>query len=121
MKLNPQIIYKNHVPTFVVLPFKEYSAAMEMIEDYLINEEIERQKKAGGEIFPGDLIFSIVNGKNRIQAYREYRQLSVDALAQEAKIKKEHIEDIEAGRRDPSIKVLRALAQALNIDFSLLH
>jgi hypothetical protein len=35
MKLNPQIIEKEGKKEFVVLPYKEYQAIQELMEDYL--------------------------------------------------------------------------------------
>jgi len=118
MKLNPQIIYKKNTPEYVILSFKQYSAVLEMIEEQILTEHIKQQEVEGGEIFPSELVFAISRGKNRIKAYREYRKLSVQELAEAVTVTTQQIESLEAGTCVASHKILKALAKALQVDAS---
>lgn len=101
-----------------VIPFKQYSAVLEMIEEQLLTEQIKQQEAEGGEVFPGDLVFAISRGKNRIKAYRKYRKLSVQELAEAVTVTSQQIELLEAGTRAASHKILKALAKASQVDTS---
>ena len=116
MKLNPQFIYKNKKREWAILPINEFTDVLERLEDLQDHIEIQERIAEGGETFPGELIFTICEGKNPIKAYREYRSLSQVELAEAVKVSKQYISQLETGERDGSIKVLKAIAQALKVD-----
>jgi transcriptional regulator with XRE-family HTH domain len=51
----------------------------------------------------------------RLKALREAKGLSQAALATRAKIAREYVNRLEAGRQDPSLSTLTALAKALAV------
>lgn len=54
----------------------------------------------------------------RIAYLRKQRKMSSFTLALEANINKNYLSDLENGKRNPSLKVLRKIAIALDIDLS---
>ena len=54
----------------------------------------------------------------RIAYLRKQKKMSSLTLALEANINKNYLSDLENGKRNPSLKVLRKIAIALDIDLS---
>jgi transcriptional regulator with XRE-family HTH domain len=52
----------------------------------------------------------------KVKRLREAKGLSQDALAKKAKITREYVNKLEAGRHDPTVGVLRRLAKALGVE-----
>ena len=50
-----------------------------------------------------------------LKRYREAKGLSQDALARKARISREYVTKLEAGRYDPTVGVLKRLAKALGV------
>lgn len=70
---------------------------------------------------PGDWIsadgaLAIVGGANPIKVWRKERGLTQVELAKAAKLSQSHLAEIERGRKEPSVSVLRALAAALRVE-----
>lgn len=116
MKISPQMIYKGKEPEFVVLPFAEYEKILAKLEDLQDHVEIQECLAKGSETFPAELVYALCEGKNPIKAYREYRDLSQVELAQAISVSKQYISQLETGERRGSIKILKAIAQALHVD-----
>jgi putative transcriptional regulator len=51
----------------------------------------------------------------KLKALREEKGLSQAVLAKKAKITREYVNRLEAGRYDPTVGVLRRLAKALGV------
>jgi transcriptional regulator with XRE-family HTH domain len=69
------------------------------------------------EMFPHEIIVRIFdNEENRLRVFREYRNLSVDELAEKAEVSSSHIRNIENSQRVGTYEVLKKLAEALNLD-----
>jgi len=72
------------------------------------------------ERFPADFVNKLLDSDNRIGVWREYRGLTMSALAEAAGFSQSYLSDIENGKKDGSVKVLKRIAQALNTDVDLL-
>lgn len=57
---------------------------------------------------------------NPIKIIRKYRGLTQDDLAQAAGISRPYLTEIETGRKNGSVKAMRALADALNVSLDAL-
>jgi transcriptional regulator with XRE-family HTH domain len=56
----------------------------------------------------------------RVRRVREQRGLSQQALADAADLQQTHVARLERGRHDPSLRVLRKIALALDVDLGAL-
>jgi transcriptional regulator with XRE-family HTH domain len=56
----------------------------------------------------------------RLRFIREQRKLSQKVLAQSAGVSQATIAQVETGRKDPSVRTLRKIAEALDIDLATL-
>ena len=72
------------------------------------------------ERFPADFVNKLLDSDNRIGVWREYRGLTMSALAEAAGFSQSYLSDIENGKKDESVKVLKRIAQALNTDVDLI-
>jgi transcriptional regulator with XRE-family HTH domain len=53
-----------------------------------------------------------------LKRFREAKGLSQDALARKARVTREYVNKLEAGRYDPTVGVLKRLAKALGVPVS---
>lgn len=122
--MNIQIIAKNGKPEWAVIPFSEYEKIQEALEDAEDIKDIENNLKAihkGKEIsVPGEVTFAILDGINPIRAWREHKQIKMNALAKKAGISSAYLSQIENGKRNPTIDTLKAIAKGLDIDIEML-
>jgi DNA-binding XRE family transcriptional regulator len=116
MKIHPQIILQGKIPAFAILPYKEYEALLQTLEDIEDIEIISSAESDCSEKFPLELVEKIASGTNPIRAYREYRKLSQVALAKKANISKQYISQLETGERKGSPKILKTIAKILTVD-----
>lgn len=56
----------------------------------------------------------------RLRFIREQRKLSQKILAERARVSQATIAQVETGRKDPSVRTLRKIAEALDIDLATL-
>jgi DNA-binding XRE family transcriptional regulator len=69
-----------------------------------------------GERVPAVIVERLSSGEMPVRVWREYRGLSLRALAREAKISPALLSEIETGKKEGSLKTLAALARALRVD-----
>ena len=103
----------------VVLRRATYDALIEAVEDARDARALAdlRAREAAGEaeyvpIEPADRIFA---GEHPVRAWREYRGLTLGALAKSAGIAPSYLSEIEAGRKPGSTRALAALARTLRV------
>lgn len=110
-------------PVFVVLPFADYKQLLAQRESkYKTDQELLDEVLAvEQESFPGELIHSILDGKSAIKAFREYRGLSQEQLAQKICKTKQYISAIENDTRTGTIATLRKIATALDVDLDIIE
>jgi len=122
--MNIQIIEKNGKPEWAVIPFKEYERIQEALEDAEDIKDIEENLKAiqkGKEKeVPGEVTFAILEGTNPIRAWRENKNIKMNALAKKVGISAAYLSQIENGKRNPTIDTLKAIAIELNIEIEML-
>lgn len=82
-----------------------------MIEKTLLNE-----LTTNNECFPASFVDKLMDSDYKIRVWREYRNLTTVELAQRVGVSQSYISDIENGKKDGSIKVIKAIADALDAD-----
>ena len=119
---HPQYIETPGGEDMVILPRKEYEqlcGAVEEADDVRIYDAARRRLSAGeDEIIPGEFADRILDGENPVRIWREYRGLSIKALAEKAEISAAYLSQIEGGVREGSVRTMKALAMALNLDLA---
>ena len=111
-----QIIRKNGKPEWAVVPYEEYGRLCDAAE---VAEDAELARKAlarNEERIPIEVVDRLIEDENPIRVWRQHRGLTQQQLAGAAGIDKSYLSQIETGKRGGSAKVLRAIANALDVD-----
>jgi DNA-binding XRE family transcriptional regulator len=117
-----QFIERNGKREYAVVPMDIYERLVSTAEDKEDIALYEAAKAADDGIrIPAEVVNAIVDGAHPIKAWRKYRQLTIQALADKAGISKAFLSQIEGGKRTGTIKVLSALARALDVPVDLLR
>ena len=115
MNIEVQIITRDGQPEYAVLPFSEFERLRQLAEDM---EDIRAFDKAiadDAETVPHEVVIRLVAGESPLRIWREYRGLSQATLAEQAKLDKTYLSQIETGRKKGSVKALKRLAEVLSV------
>lgn len=112
---------------FALVPmqkFEKFSQAMEELEDKRDIEEakatLKKIAKDEEQFYPLEIVEKLCSGENAIKLFREYRNLSVNDLAQKINKSADYVRKLENGNRRGTVDVLKDIARALQIDCELL-
>ena len=104
---------------FVLVPIEQYNqllADLEMLKDI---RDFRGAKAVDEETFPAEVINRLIfNEENPIKVYREYRGMTQKQLADKIGIQRPYLAEIETGRKSGSVKTLKAIAEALDVDLT---
>jgi DNA-binding XRE family transcriptional regulator len=118
--MNVQVI-ENKVgsPAYAVVPWDEYKAMVERLEELQDRVDADKAMAAiatGEEAYPHDLIERLLDGQNPLRVWREYRGMTTAALASAAGVTPSAISQVEAGKRGLSVDLLKKLSGILQVD-----
>lgn len=117
-----QYIRSGNKKTHVVMPldiFNRLVKAAEDLEDIALYDEAKRNDD--GFRIPHEIVTkTIINGENPVKVWREHRGLTVESLATAAGISKPYLSQIENGKRHGTMRVMKALAKALDVPLDML-
>ncbi len=107
---------------YAVVPMSDYNAMLSQVEtmqDINAMTQFDKDLASGGEeLMPSEYAERIIFGESPYLVWREYRNLTLKAVSLATGIDIASISRIENNKRDPSIKQLKAIAQALKVDSS---
>ncbi len=87
------------------------------LEDLLAVKAYEARVAAGeSDSIPMEFVDRLIDGENPVRVWREVRGLSAKDLAAAAGISAAYISEIETGKKEGSISVLKAISKVLRID-----
>ena len=115
-----QIIERDGQPEYAVVPIETYRRLVAWAEDA---EDIQAFDRAMGElargedeVVPEEVARRLFGGEEHpVRVWREYRGLTQGDLAQAAGVGKSYISQLEAGRKTGSLRLMRDLAEALEV------
>ena len=96
----------------VTIPRAEYDALTERLED--LEDILGAMQARGGQPMPLDWAKRIMEGENAVRVWREFRGLSLRALAAKAGVSAGYLSEIEVGKKPGSVEAYKALAEALD-------
>ena len=103
----------------VVMPEEEYERLLDAADESAAVAAVERFERRLGageeELLPSEFVDRILDGENKILAWREYRGLSAKALAETAGITQAYLSQIESGKRDGTVGTMKRIAEALKV------
>ena len=117
--MNIQTIDHDGKPAFVVVPVEEWNALLARLEERADVTEASRTLaaiEAGEEDFPADFAARLIGREHPLKVWREYRGLTLRALAVEVGVSPPALSKIETGKSRPRTATLSRLASALRCD-----
>lgn len=115
-----QIISHNGAPEYAVIPYQEFEQLLksaEMLDDIRAFDTAMTPIASGEEeLFPDSLVERLLSDEHPLKVWREYRGLSLAALASACNVTTSALSQIEKGKREPSVSLLKRLALALRCD-----
>lgn len=104
----------------VVLSRAEYDAlveAAEMLADVAAYDRAKARIAAGeDEMIPAEFVYRMMDGESPLRVWREFRKLSAKDLAAQVGISTAYLSEMETGKKEGSLSVLKAIASALAVD-----
>lgn len=120
MSAQVQIIEKDGVPEYAIVPIEQYRRLLVLVEDAADIADADAALaaiQAGEEVYPAELVACLaLADEPPLKVWREYRGMTQDRLAVLAGVSKSYISQIEAGKKNGSVKVMRKVAEALAVD-----
>ena len=101
-----------------VLPIEQYRELIDAIEDQAdiaAAESSDRRRAEGEEYVPSSMVSRLIDGENALRVWREYREISLSALAEMSGINKSTVSLLENGKAYGRPATWRALADALKV------
>ncbi|MFV3127539.1 helix-turn-helix domain-containing protein [Niveispirillum sp. KHB5.9] len=103
----------------VTLRRADFEALLEMLEDAQDMAEIQaamrRLERGEEEAVPFELAEQIMDGMHPVRVYRQYRELTQQALAEQASVSPSYLSEIESGRKPGSLEAMTRLSGVLRI------
>ncbi len=93
----------------VVISLEDFEDMMDVIA---FDDAIARNE----ETFPVELATKMIAGESPMKVFREYRGYTQSELADKVKMSQPTIAALENGKKEGSIKTLKKLALALDVD-----
>ena len=100
---------------FAVVPLKDFQRLQHDAEMLADIQAYDAAKSRNEEMFPSELADRLVAGESPIRVFRQHRGLTQERLAKAAKIARPYLCEIESGRKQGSVTVLKAIARALKL------
>jgi DNA-binding XRE family transcriptional regulator len=117
--MNIQIIENNGVPEYAIVPFSEWEAIMnriEEIEDIRDARTISAAIASGEETYPHEFVKRLSSNESPLKVWREYRKFTLANLAKACGVSIPALSQIENSKRTPSVDLLVKLSKALCCD-----
>lgn len=106
---------------YAIVPIEIFERLMEAAEDMDDIALYHAAKVADdGTRLPAEVLYATLDGVHPIKAWRNHHKLTLQALADKAGISKGFLSQIENRKRVGDIKVLTAIARALDVPVNLL-
>jgi len=115
--MSVQVITSPGGERLVVVPETDYIDLIRRAEDAADTEAVRRFRAALAageeELLPAEFVDRLLSGDNPLRVWREYRGLTVKALAEEAGVAASYLSQIETGKRAGTVETLGRLAAIL--------
>ena len=103
-------------PDSVILSKKNYEKLLGYKEDLEDIQALKNYEASGEEGFPSEVVERLIDGKNPIKVYREYRGLTQLKLSELVGVNQSYITQLESGKKKGAVRVLKKIATALDLD-----
>ncbi len=102
--------------TLVVLPLAEYEDLLDKA-DVAAADKVKADIAAGrDELVPAEIVNRLVAGENPVKVWRSHRSMAAKDLAVQAGLSAPYLSEIESGKKEGSLSVMKRIADALGVD-----
>jgi DNA-binding XRE family transcriptional regulator len=116
------IIERDGKPEYAVIEYSEYERLLAVAEDAADVAALEAlDADESEEYLPDEMVARLVAEENPIRVWREHRGITGQDLADAVDVKQSYISQIETGKREGTIDVLRRIATALGVTLDDLY
>ena len=111
-----QVIEMDGKPVFYVVPADLWERMREAAENAEDIADLERfDREVDGVRYPAAVAYAMADGATALRAWREYKGMTLQALADAAGLSKPYLSQIEGGKRTGTGATLKKLAHALDL------
>lgn len=100
---------------YVLVEEARYHHMLDIVEDKISLEQLKNLAAPLQERLPHDMVKRLCE-ENPLRVWREYRGFTGRKLAEAVGISSAYLSDIENGKKDGSIAVLKRIAEVLRVD-----
>ncbi len=118
--MRAQLLKKDGKPEFAVLPITEYRDLIKRLEDLEDSRDIREYRANPGESFPAAVVNQLMDDISPLKVFREYRGMTLESLGTICGVSAAALSQIENGKREPSVGLLKKLSEALRVDVDVL-
>jgi DNA-binding XRE family transcriptional regulator len=90
------------------------------LEDLEDARDIREYRTNPGESFPAAVINQLIDGSHPLKVFREYRGMTLEELGLACGVSAAALSQIENGKREPSVNLLKKLSEGLRVDVDIL-
>ncbi len=117
--MSAQFIEVDGRPAFAVVPMAEWQALLARLDE--LQDLADAKAAAETESVPAELAERLLAGEAPLRVWREYRGLTLQALAERCGVTRQMLSMAERDKATPSVDLLAKLASALDCDMDDLH
>ena len=118
----PTIIERDGKPEYAILEFAEYERLVAAAEDAAdIAALATLDADDSEEDLPDVMVSRLLDGENPIRVWREHRGITGQQLAKLVDVRQSYVSQIETGKREGTVDVLRRIATALSVTLDDLY
>ncbi|HEX2256653.1 MAG TPA: helix-turn-helix transcriptional regulator [Afifellaceae bacterium] len=114
----PQFIETPGGERLVVLPECEYQRLLGAGSDEAMYDSAKARLAEDAERVPAAIVEALVAGENPIRVWRRHRGSTLEQLAAKSGLSPAYLSQLETGKRQGTLSVLRRLAQALGLELA---
>ena len=91
---------------------------IDLLDDNADCAAIDRalREDEAGDTIPGEIVHAILDGVTPLRAWRQYREFTLDMLADQIGVSKEYLSQIENGRKSGTVDIFRGLSNVLDVE-----
>lgn len=118
--MRAQVLKKDGRPEFAVLPISEYRDLVKRLEELEDSRDMREYRANPGEAFPAAVVNQLMDDISPLKVFREYRGMTLESLGTICGVSAAALSQIENGKREPSVGLLKKLSEALRVDVDVL-
>lgn len=118
--MRAQLLKKDGRPEFAVLPITEYRELIKRLEELEDLRDLREYRATPGESFPAAVVNQLMDEIPPLKVFREYRGMTLEALGAVCGVSAAALSQIENGKREPSVGLLKKLSETLRVDVDIL-